>query len=198
VAIINKLQGFYELKKLGIPTVNWKQYTNEVELDENRLWTVRVAVLKGKDLYLPRAVGVKVDEAVKFANDVYNKYRDNAMIIYYPYFNADKSGTLEVNINGYIIESVKKDLWNLVTYGKYDQLIIKNGDTIEIHGARDFLTDKEIDELLDKENIVRRRLGSFIREGKSILLEWSYAYDADINGNSIGDPYLVFYECRTL
>ena len=47
MAIINKLQGFYELKKLGIPTVNWKQYTIEVELDEKRLWTVRVAVLKG-------------------------------------------------------------------------------------------------------------------------------------------------------
>ena len=35
--------------------------------------------------------------------------------LFYPYFVAENSDTLEVQDNGIVIEAVYKDLWNLVT-----------------------------------------------------------------------------------
>lgn len=195
---INKLEGFYELQRLGIPSVTWKQYTNDIVLDDDKLWTFRVAVFDSNDLDLPRAVGVSAKEGREFAERVLNKYNNNLLIIYYPYFIAKKSGTLEVKPNGYVIEAVKKDLWNLVTHGYCDETIIFNGESINIHGDENFLERNELSELLVQEKKVRARLGTYIREGKSILLEWSYVLEVDKNNSEIGDSYLLFYECRAV
>ena len=113
---MNKLMGFLELKEMMLPSIPWKQYTGNEELSDDFLWTIRSAVYRGDDLNLPRSVGKDADESKKFADDLLRKINDNGMVIYYPYFVAKKSGTLEVRRDCVVIEAVKDDLWNLVTY----------------------------------------------------------------------------------
>lgn len=191
--------GFYELRGIGIPSVKWEEYKpDSTILDDNHLWTIRTAITKGNDLNLPRLIGVKSDEASKFANEIYKKYNGEALIVYYPYFIANKSGTVEVKYNGYVIESVQHDLWNLVTENKCDQTIISEYDEVVIKGKENFLTDEELKELLKSIKIIRHKFASLLRDGNSILLEWSFAVDTDKNKQTIGEEYLVFYECRML
>ena len=47
---INKLLGFYELRDSSLPSVPWKEYTPEVTLDDDKLWTIRSAIFMGMTL----------------------------------------------------------------------------------------------------------------------------------------------------
>jgi len=122
---MNKLQGFWELKTLILPSVPWERYTGSQTLDKNKLWTVRVAVLKGNDFNLPRKVGVTADEAEAFARNLLKTLGKNDLVIYYPYFIAQKSGTLQVDYSRTVIEGVDKDLWNLLTHNRRDITVIQ-------------------------------------------------------------------------
>lgn len=72
---------------------------------------------KGEDLNLPRVVGVEAKEAYESAMRLYNKYKDIGMIVYYPYFIAQKA-VPHVDNSKTVIEAVGEDLWNYVTYNK--------------------------------------------------------------------------------
>ena len=194
---MNKLLGFYELKNSMLPTVPWKEYNN-TKFESDLLWTVRTAVHRGKDLNLPRCVGVTAEEAESFARKTSQLYGNNGMVIYYPYFLAEKSGTLNVFHDKVIIEAIKDDLWNLVTYADKDVTIIINAQDIEYIGDRYFINEDELKELLSYVREIRGMFRDDLIEGKSVLLEWSYAYKSDINKKRIGDRYLVFYEARTV
>lgn len=195
---MNKLLGFYELKDSDLPTIPWKEYDENVIFDNNLLWTIRSAVYRGNDLNLPRAVGVDAEKAKQFASELYKKIKDSGIVVYYPYFIAEKSGTLNVFQNRVIIEAVKEDLWNLVTYSGREVTILFENDEIEYDGNKHFVNDEEIAELLLNAKRVKKMFRDELIEGKSILLEWSYAYQCDINRDKIGDCYLVFYEARTV
>lgn len=195
---MNKLLGFYELKDSGLPTIPWKEYKEGCVLDNSILWTVRTAVYKGNDLNLPRSIGVSANEAEKFARLTTEKYSGNGMVIYYPYFIAEKSGTLNVFSNKTIIEAVKDDLWNLVTYSQKNITVILENDKNEYIGEKNFLKKDELDEIVSYIKNIKMLYRDELMEGKSVLLEWSYAYQSDINKNKVGDKYLVFYEARTI
>lgn len=195
---INKLNGFYELKKLGVPSVKWEKYTTDTKFDNDKLWTVRVAVQKGNDMNLPRAVGVSAKEAKKFAEKISKKLNDNDLIIYYPYFIAEKSGIMKISQSRYVIEAVEKDLWNLATDGRRDQTIIIKNDVIEKYGEKELLNDKEIEELKKEGRKVKGKFRNDLIQGRSVLMEWSLAVETDSTGQKKGEPYLVFYECRTI
>lgn len=195
---MNKLLGFFELKHSGLPTIKWNEFNSNIVLDNKKLWTIRSAVYQGDDLNLPRKVGAHAQEAWDFANDLSDKLQDKGIVIYYPYFIAEKSGTLEVKSNETIIEAVKDDLWNMVTYSKRDVTLRYIGDNVIIDGNDDFLEDEEISDLLGNVSIIKRLFRDEITEGKSILLEWSFAYDCDSERCAVGDKYLVFYEARTV
>lgn len=64
----------------------------------------------------------------KFADQLLKEMNNNGIVIYYPYFIANKSGTLEVRSDKVIIEAVKDDLWNLVTYSEREVTIITDID----------------------------------------------------------------------
>lgn len=195
---MNKLMGFLELKESDLPTIPWKLFDEKAKLDEKYLWTVRTAIKKGDDLNLPRVVGKKAQKAYEEALKIYNVYKEKGIVIYYPYFIADKSGTLEINTKHIVIEAVDKDLWNLVTHNKKDiSILVKEGNK-EINGNKDFLNETEIIELLNYATRVKTMFRDFMAQGKSILLEWSYAYNTDVSKNKIGNRYLVFYEIRSL
>lgn len=195
---MNKLLGFYELKDSLLPTIPWKEYDANTKLDSQILWTVRTAVHRGEDLNLPRSVGVDADAAGEFALKTAKRLGDNGMVIYYPYFLAEKSGTLNVFRDKVVIEAVKDDLWNLVTYLDKEVSIIIRNEEIECIGNQEFMKKSEIDELQSYVKEIKRMFRDDLTEGKSILLEWSYAYKCDRQKNRIGERYLVFYEARTV
>jgi hypothetical protein len=97
-----------------------------------------------------------------------------------------------------VIEAVKRDLWNFVTYGNKDVTIIISEDNIDYIGNNEFLSQDELELLKKYSNIIKRKYRDSISEGKSLILEWSFAYNTDINKVPVGDEYLVFYELRSL
>lgn len=142
---MNKLMGFLELKEMCLPVIPWKQYTGQEELDDEYLWTIRSAIYRGNDLNLPRLVGENAEKAKKFADQLFLKMKEKGIVIYYPYFIAKKSGTLEVKQSQVIIEAVREDLWNMVTYSEREVTIIKDEllNTTESMGNDSFLTQEE-------------------------------------------------------
>lgn len=195
---MNKLMGFYELKNMNLPSIPWKEYDPTVELSNNMLWTIRSAVYKGDDLNLPRMVGEIGKTAKEFADSLLEKLQDKGIVIYYPYFIANKSGTLNIFQSSIIIEGVKADLWNLVTFSDRD-VTIRIDDTEEIiDGDAKFFTSDEKSEILKYVPEIRRLFRDELMEGKSILLEWSFAQDSSADKEPLGDEYLVFYEARTV
>ncbi|TCW33240.1 hypothetical protein EDC21_12323 [Thermohydrogenium kirishiense] len=195
---MNKLMGFLELNRLGIPTVPLKEFHPDVNLTYDVLWTIRVAVYEGDDLNLPRAVGVNAREALKKGRELYKNYKDKGMVFYYPYFKAEKSGTLEISNSRIIIEAVQGDLWNLVTYGKVDETIIISNEDKYYYKDKEFLTDEEILQIMKYIDLIKFKYRGLLVEGKSILLEWSFAYNTNNENIPFGDKYLVFYEIRSV
>lgn len=196
---MNKLMGFLELKEMRLPAIPWKQYTGNEELDNKYLWTIRSAVYRGNDLNLPRSVGKSAEESKEFADKLLRKIKDNGMVIYYPYFVANKSGTLEVRRDSVIIEAVKEDLWNLVTYSDREVTVIcHDNQETEYVGNKEFLKESEQQQLLKHVPEIRRLFRDDLLQGKSALLEWSYAVSCNNKKEPINDEYLVFYEARTV
>ena len=162
------------------------------------MWTIRSAVYSGADLNLPRAVGVSASEAYLFASDLLDKLQNKGIVIYYPYFLAEKSGNINIFQNKIVIEAVKNDLWNLVTYSDRDVTIEVNEDKISYYGNKEFLSLDEIEKLLFNAKRAKQMFRDDLFEGKSAMLEWSFAYSCDIEKREIGEKYLVFYEARTV
>lgn len=199
---VNKYLGFYQLKALNLPTVPWEQFAPDTKLDDKLLWTVRVAVLDSNDLNLPRLVGANSEEACSKGRELLDRYSGRGLVIYYPFFIAEKSGVLEISSNRIVIEAVDSDLWNLVTHGRKDVTIVisadGNAESVEYHGDKDFLTLDEVDEIRRYTAVIKGKFREDLCEGKSVLAEWSFAYNTDIDNEPIGDRYLVFYELRTV
>lgn len=195
---MNKLMGFLELKEMDLPSIPWKQYTGKERLDDECLWTIRSAVYRGNDLNLPRSVGKNAEESIKFANKLLYRMKDNGMVIYYPYFIAKKSGTLEIKRDSIVIEAVKEDLWNLVTYSDREVTIIIKDNEKKVIGNSNFLNFEEQSELLKYAPEIRKLFRDDLLQGQSVLLEWSYAHTCDKEKTILGDEYLVFYEARTI
>lgn len=197
---MNKLMGFYELRNLSLPTIPWREYAPDVKLSNEYLWTIRSAVFYGNDMNLPRLVGKEASEAMEFASKLYKEMNHNGIVVYYPYFVAHKSGTLNVHYDKIIIEAVDDDLWNLVTNQDMDvSLTFDNNTTLlSHHGKEDFLTEEEIVQLLFYAKKIGRTFRNELIEGSTILLEWSFASSCNKEMKPIGSPYLVFYEIRTV
>lgn len=195
---LNKLMGFYELKDMDIPTVSWKRYDRDVKLDNSMLWTIRAAVKSGDDFNLPRAVGVTAKEAVEKGNALLDKYEGIGMVIYYPYFIAEKSGVIDIKSSRTVIEAVDKDLWNLVTYGHKNVTVILENTSEKYVGDKYFLSQEELGLLCKYIRRIKSCYRGIMSEGKSIIAEWSFAYNTDISHKPVGEKYLVFYELRTI
>jgi len=189
VICVNKLFGFYQLRKLGIPSVPWQEFTAETKLDPNQLWTIRSAVLQNNDFNLPRAVGVTAAEAELKAKQLKKEYD---LVIYYPYFVAEKSGVISATDEQIVIEACYADLWNLVTANKVDARVEIKKDRCCITGDEGLLTEEEIKELAKYTWRARQKMQAY----REIILEWSYAFSSDLAKQPIGERYLVFYECR--
>ncbi len=191
--------GFLELKEMNLPSIPWKQYTGNEKFSIDYLWTVRSAVYRGEDLNLPRLVGKESEESKQFADNLLKQMGEKGIVIYYPYFIAKKSGTLEVRNDSVIIEAVKDDLWNLVTYFDCEVTIIIDYNCKRTYkGNRDFMSDQEVQKILTYVPEIKKIFREDLLEGKSALLEWSYALSCGRDRQPISEEYLVFYEARTV
>ena len=196
---MNKLMGFFELNDMRLPSIPWKQYTGNEIFSDDYLWTIRSAVYRGDDLNLPRLVGKSSKESQQFAENLFKTLDGKGIVIYYPYFIAQKSGTLEVRSNSIIIEAVKNDLWNLVTFSDREVTIVLNeNEKKQYVGNEDFLSEDEIEKLTKYVPEIRKIFKDDILEGRAALLEWSYAFSCTKEKKPIDDKYLVFYEARTV
>ena len=65
-----------------------------------------------------------------------------------------------------------------------------------IDGNKDFLSEKEKNEIFRYVPEIRKLFRDELVEGKSVLLEWSFAQDSSAEKMPVGDEYLVFYEAR--
>lgn len=196
---MNKLLGFFDLKDSNLPTIDWNLFDEKTPLfDSQYAWTIRTAVVSGNDFNLPRLVGVDYKEAYEFALNLYKDFKDKGIIIYYPYFIAEKSGTIEITSNKIVIEAVNGDLWNLVTYNKKNVTVINDINGQVSFGDSSFLIEDELNELLAYCNNIRQKYREYIYEGKSVLLEWSFAFNTTINKIPLGKKSLIFYEVRTI
>lgn len=195
---MNKLLGFYELKAMNLPSIPWEEYTGYEHMDNTLLWTVRSAVYTGNDLNLPRVVGVTSEEATKFALSLLRRIEKKGMVLFYPYFVAIKSGTINVFSDKIVIEAVKNDLWNLVTYSDREVTLIISDRHIQYDGNKDFLSVNELSQLLKYIPEIKKNFRDELQSGVSIMLEWSFAFNCDVNKVKKGSEYLVFYEVRTV
>ena len=195
---MNKLEGFFELQTLPLPSVPWKRYTGKETFSKDALWTVRSAFGKGADFHLPRKVGAAAEEAQAFADDLLRKFSSDDYIIYYPYFIAEKSGTLEITASRSVVEAVRGDLWNLLTHNLRDVTVIEEKGSYQAYGDPSFLTDEELKELYGYAGYLRRKYGTSMLIDQSLLLEWSYAYDTAADGSPKGARKLLFIEMRSV
>jgi len=195
---MNKLEGFFELKTLLLPSVPWVRYTGQESFAIDTLWTVRSALAKGKDFNLPRKVGATAAEAKTFADELLKKLSPDDYIVYYPFFTADKSGTLEVSAARTLIEAVRGDLWNLLTHNLRDVTVIEENGKRTFYGDETFLTAAEIRELYSYAGYLRRKYASGYLLDSSLLLEWSYARESSVDGTPQGIRKLIFIEMRTI
>lgn len=194
---INKLRGLYLLRQWGLPAIKWEIFTRDTTLPANCLWTVRTALYSGQDVNLPRAVGVEAKEAEAFARRLLQELGDRGVVFYYPYFVAERSGTLLVGKERAVVEAVKGDLWHLVSEGKRDAYLLLDLEEGKIREERppEFFTPEEQKKLLGWARQVRWRGRDYLSAGFSLLLEWSVV--AESEERSGGDKF-VFYELRTV
>lgn len=195
---MNKLYGFYELKDLNIPSIEWMEFTEDTKLDKNLLWSVRTSVFTGKDVSLPRKIGVPAEEAETFGKRLLLKYANNGLIVYYPFFLAKKSGTLMIQKDSVIIDAVEGDLWNLVDNNQIDVHLALNADNKLISKSSDFLDNNEINEIIKYIPVIKKSFYRDLLVGKSVLLEWSFSCKSSIDKKCIGNTELVFFELRTV
>lgn len=195
---MNKLDGLYELQKLNIPAINWKRFTDDTKLDDQRLWTIRTAVYEGNDLDLPKLFGADAQTAEKFARRISKKIGNNGIVIYYPYLVAQKSGNLQISGNSIVIEAIKGDLTPLLRGNAVDVTYIYSKTGRKIVGDEDFLSEKEINSLLFYAGYLTQLYRYVLAEESCLQLEFSFASECDLKKEAIGAPELIFFEIRTV
>lgn len=195
---MNKLMGFFELRDIGIPTIDWKLFKEDSNLDSTILWTVRTAIKSGNDFNLPRKVGVNSDEAISFAKKQLSELENKGMVIYYPYFHACISGNIKITTDSFIIESVTGDLWNLVEKNMLDCNLkcFFEDKKIIINKGKNQFTNEEFDKIFSYAYNLNNKYMNELILGKDLLLEWSIAQNLSTSEEPCGDKYFVFYEMR--
>lgn len=212
---MNKLEGLKALNKCRIPAIKWQEFTGveqigEGDPDEEKLWTVRVALKKGADLDLPKAIGVTVSEAQVFAEKMIQKLAEfsqkrglgdkasaSGMVVYYPHFVAKKSGILKITADRVEIVAVKDDLWNLKDESKIMARATFTDTHSEYSNKREFLEKGEISQLLRCAKQVRHEYKAELMEGTEIILEWSFIPVPDPDKKRRDDQKLLFHGMRT-
>lgn len=191
---MNKLEGMYELKRNHLPTVDWKLFQEKTVLSETCAWTIRTAVFKGQDLYLPKLFGKSGQEAMIFGRRCLQEMKDKGIVFYYPYLEAKKSGVLQFDVSSIQLECVEGDLGRLLNGSTPDAAYYWERKFLKEYG-KEMLSAKEQDELLEWVFYCRRRYREIMKLGEKMQLEFSYVRDGNKENQQ---NRLIFFEMRTL
>lgn len=190
---LNKYCGLLELKYLGLPCVEWKEYYNGIFLNSNCKWSVRVANRYGRDTSLPHEIGVSALDAYKFA-DSWNKEYD--LVIVSEYFKAKISGNILITYDDVVIEWTKGNSTDLTRKGIWEEHIrfAYKENVID----RNVLLNRTIlSKLIHYATYIRNKYLGNLLEGKAIILEWSIIdFDADITEYHYKENEIIFYDLR--
>lgn len=198
---MNKLQGFLELEDANLPSIPWKEFDETTILDTTKLYSIRVATYQGRDLDLPKRIGIDGKEGYFFALDLYKKYKETGegIVIYYPCYQANKSGNIIISLNEEVIECVVGDLWNLNQKNQTNvTILINDKGNVTYQGNKDFLSKEEKQELLNYSKRIKALYRDELLSGQSILLEWLYGAIIDENQMLDSKQQLVFLELRSI
>ncbi|BCN28876.1 hypothetical protein [Anaeromicropila herbilytica] len=195
---MNRIQDYYVLNCLDLPTIPWKEYYHSTKLSKDILWTIKSEKNKKNNTELPRMIGVTAKEAKDFGGKLYKELGEGEMVFYYPYFFAIKSGIIDINYDRVAIEAVKDDVDNLVRRNNVDMTMIFHDDDLEIFGDQDFLTQEEILELIDCAVKIKKQCAADIEYGKNFLLQWSYACYTSTRKQPIGKKNLMFHKVKVI
>lgn len=195
---MNRIQDYYVLNQLDLPTIPWERYYHSTPLNKDILWTIKSEVLKGDDTNLPKKIGVTAKEAKAFGKNLYKQLDRGQMVYCYPYFCAVKSGIIDINYDRVAIEAVKDDIANLVSNHKVDVTMIFKDDDLDIIGDENFLTRDEVLELIDCSVSIKKQCAGDIEFGKNFMFHWSYVYETSTKKEPVGNKNLVFYKIKII
>lgn len=190
---MNKYHGLLELKYLGLPCIEWYEYSEEIILNENCKWTVRVANRYGKDTSLPYKIGISAPDAYKIASSWIKKFD---FVIISEYFEAKISGNLLITYDNVVIEWVKGNSTDLTRKGVWEeniQLAYREDITNKIT-----LLDKTIfSKLIQYAICVRNKYLDILLDRMTVILEWSIiGWDESIMEYNYKENEIIFYDLR--
>lgn len=195
---MNRIQDYYVLNCLDLPTIPWKEYYYSSRLNKDILWTIKSETRKDDKEELPRKIGVTAQEAKEFGGELYKDLKEGQMVFYYPCFFAIKSGIIDINYDRIAIEAVKDDISNLVKNNNVDVTMIFKEEDLEIHGDKDFLTQEEILQLIDCAVKIKNQCKTDIEFGKNFLFYWTYACCTDTKKQPVGKKNLMFFKMKVI
>lgn len=192
------LQNCYILDYLDLPTIPWAPCRTTEALDDTILWTVKNEPYSFNDGKIYGRIGVTSNEAMHYIKSQYQDLGNRRMLIYYPYFTAAKSGTIDLSYDRIVIEAVEGKIENLKKKHRVDETIIFREEEIEILGDEAFLTKEETLHLIDYAKQLRNRCQNDIAFGRNIIVYWSIVQETRKNMIPRDDQKLLFHQIKVL
>jgi hypothetical protein len=173
---INKYQGLMLLKQCRLPTISWNVFTYDTTLCDSYRWTLRAVRDSGNDFGLPIFLDISSKEAIDIGRRLLDQYSSNKYILLvYPYFTSEKSGTVKVEIGSIVVEAVKGNCSDLTRYSKLDISLIYKDTRDVVYGDITFFTDEELVTIERYASRLRRQFFRMVLDGFIVVLEWSFA-----------------------
>lgn len=192
------MQNCYILDCLDLPTIPWKPCQTTKMLDDSILWTVKNEPFYKEEGKICGCIGVTAKEAMNYILSEYKNIEKRRILIYYPYYTAVKSGTIDLSYDRLVIEAVEGKIENLKKKHRVDETMIFYDDDIEIFGEEHFLTNSETLSLIDYTKALRKRCSHEIEFGKNILFYWSIVQETRRNMIPKEEQTLLFHQIKVL
>ncbi len=190
---MNKYVGLLELKHIGIPCIEWQEYSNDIFLDSNCKWTVRVANRYGKDTSLPHKIGVSASDAHITARIWKNKYD---LVIISEFFKAKISGNLLISYNSVVVEWVYGNSTDLTRKGLLEENIQLTFSE-DIQSKNTLLGKSVFSKLMQYAVYIKNKYMENLLDGRAVILEWSITeYDRGVVKCNYKEDELIFYDFR--
>ncbi len=192
------LQNSYILDYLDLPTIPWEQCRTTSTLDDSILWTVKNEPYTADQGKIYGRIGITSSEAKAYISSQYENLERKRMLIYYPYYTAVKSGTIDLSYDRIVLEAVEGKIENLKKNHRVNETIIFREESIEIFGDENFMTREETLSLIDYAKQLKTRTGKELEFGKNLIVYWSIVQETKRNMIPRDKSQLLFHQIKVL
>jgi hypothetical protein len=162
-------EGLKIIDKYNLPHPEWefvftsKDLDNFYQTEDYVGWTIRtVEIIDGPWINLYANWLEKKDVPAK-VDELQNQHENKALFVVYPSWKWKKGGTILIEPDRTVIESVDGPIVDLMRHGKVTaSYFFENDKLVDTTGDKNFLTEQEIKIILQAQNIPM----------KNIILEW--------------------------